>query len=270
MAKNDFQYGGWNYYTLQCGRIMTLISPGDCTPQCMWHVALESRQWIDQAAAPCNVIRGSGMTCHWIRPVAAPCNVTRYYGIMTLDSSGGSTCNYAPCNSPGSSTLQRRPWIAECIQSFMALILRSYRQRQLVMWTFDMEHDDFALDRTRVDRTTVLTMIFGLDVSYLQVPLLGVGSHDHEPRVMWQVAVGWHPMEFAQTFAILEFYFRLWFRPHHRSRHVILHQSLKFYPNRTTLSRKNDVMSIFKMADSSHLGFQPFSGVQIGFFEKPM
>ena len=20
MAKNDFQYGGWNYYTLQCGR----------------------------------------------------------------------------------------------------------------------------------------------------------------------------------------------------------------------------------------------------------
>jgi len=34
MAKNDFQYGGWNYYTLQCGTIMTLISPGDCTLQC--------------------------------------------------------------------------------------------------------------------------------------------------------------------------------------------------------------------------------------------
>jgi len=43
----------------------------------MWHVALESWQWIHQVAAPCNVIRGSGMTCHWIRPVAAPCNVTR-------------------------------------------------------------------------------------------------------------------------------------------------------------------------------------------------
>ena len=42
MAKNDFQYGGWNYYTLQSGTIMTLnslISPGDCTLQ-MWHVAL--------------------------------------------------------------------------------------------------------------------------------------------------------------------------------------------------------------------------------------
>jgi len=34
MAKNDFQYGRWNYYTLQRGTIMTLISPGDCTLQC--------------------------------------------------------------------------------------------------------------------------------------------------------------------------------------------------------------------------------------------
>jgi len=40
---------------------------------------------------------------------------------------------------------------------------------------------------------------------------------------------------------------------HHRSRHVILYQSAKFYPNRTTLSRKNDVMSIFKIAYLSHL-----------------
>jgi len=55
---------------------------------------------------------------------------------------------------------------------------------------------------------------------------------------MWQVALGWHAMEFAQTSAILEFY--IWFRvwPYHRSRHVILHQSAKFYPNRTTLNRK--------------------------------
>jgi len=42
---------------------------------------------------------------------------------------------------------------------------------------------------------------------------------------------------------------------HHRSRHVILYQSAKFYPNRPcTLGRKNDVMLIFKMADLSHLG----------------
>ena len=45
MAKNDFQYAGWNSYTLQWGTITTLISSGDCTMIC-----------------------GSGMTCHWICP----------------------------------------------------------------------------------------------------------------------------------------------------------------------------------------------------------
>ena len=41
MAKNDFQYGGWNSYTLQCGTITTLISSGDCTLQC----DSESTKW---------------------------------------------------------------------------------------------------------------------------------------------------------------------------------------------------------------------------------
>jgi len=54
---------------------------------------------------------------------------------------------------------------------------------------------------------------------------------------MWQVALGWHATEFVQTSAILEFYIWFRFRPHHRSRNVILHQSPKFYPNRTTLGR---------------------------------
>ena len=73
----------------------------------MWHVALESWQWIHQVATPCNVIRGSGMTCHLIRPVAAPCNVTRSSGIMTLNSPGGNTLQCGrwlwddmPLNSP--------------------------------------------------------------------------------------------------------------------------------------------------------------------------
>jgi len=48
---------------------------------------------------------------------------------------------------------------------------------------------------------------------------------------MWYVALGWHAMEFAQTSAVLEFYIWLRFWPYHRSRHVILHQSAKFYPN---------------------------------------
>jgi len=53
-----------------------------------------------------------------------------------------------------------------------------------------------------------------------------------------QVALGWHAIEFAQTSATLEFYIWFQFRPHHRSRHIILHQTAKFYPNRTTLGRK--------------------------------
>ena len=48
----------------------------------------------------------------------------------------------------------------------------------------------------------------------------------------------WHAIEFAQTSAILEFYIWFRFRPHHHSRHVILHQSPKFLPNRTTVGRK--------------------------------
>jgi len=67
--------------------------------------------------------------------------------------------------------------------------------------------------------------------------------HDHDidfarwlHPAMWHVALGWHVIEFAQTSAILEFYIWFRFRPHHRSRHAILHQYPKFYPNRTTLA----------------------------------
>jgi len=47
MAKNDFQYGGWNSYTLQCGTIMTLNSPGGSILQCdtwLWDDAIEFAQ----------------------------------------------------------------------------------------------------------------------------------------------------------------------------------------------------------------------------------
>ena len=48
MAKNDFQYGGWNSYILQCGTIMTLISLGDCNRQCgmwLWDHDIEFARW---------------------------------------------------------------------------------------------------------------------------------------------------------------------------------------------------------------------------------
>ena len=73
----------------------------------MWHVALKSWQWIHQVAAPCNVIRGSGIACHWIRPVAAHCNVTRSSRIMIQNLPCGSTLQCGrwlwddmPLNSP--------------------------------------------------------------------------------------------------------------------------------------------------------------------------
>jgi len=48
-----------------------------------WHVALESRQWIHQVAAPCNVTRGSGMTCHWIRPNVCHIGILHLVSIFT-------------------------------------------------------------------------------------------------------------------------------------------------------------------------------------------
>jgi len=143
MAKNDFQYGRRNSYTVQCSTIMTLISPGDWTLQCgmwLWNRDSEFTKW-----------------------------------------------------------------------------------QQPAMWYVTLGW-------------------YAIEFARLQHP------------AMWQVAVGWHAIEFAQTSIIWEFYIWLRFWPHHHSRNVILHQSAKFYPNWTTLGRKNDVMSIFKMVNLSHLG----------------
>ena len=73
MAKNDFQYGRWNYYTLQCGTITTLISPDDSTLQCgmwLWIMTVNSPNgsilqcdawlWDDM---PLNLPGGSSMQC---------------------------------------------------------------------------------------------------------------------------------------------------------------------------------------------------------------
>jgi len=112
MAKNDFRYGRWNYYTLQCDTIMTLISPGDCTLQCgmwlwnhdseftkwqhpaMWHIALGSWHWICQVAVPCNVAGGSGMTCHGICPNVRRIGILHLVSILTI--SPQLTCHSAP------------------------------------------------------------------------------------------------------------------------------------------------------------------------------
>jgi len=62
----------------------------------MWHVALGSWQWIHQVAVglPCNVTRGSGMTCHWIRRNVRHIGILLLVSILTI--SPQSTCHFAP------------------------------------------------------------------------------------------------------------------------------------------------------------------------------
>jgi len=76
--------------------------------------------------------------------------------------------------------------------------------------------------------------------------IVTVNSHKRQHPAMWYVALGWHAIEFALTSAILEFYIWFRFRPHHRSRDVILHWSPKFYPNRTTLGRRKQELGYRK------------------------
>ena len=141
----------------------------------MWHVALESWQWIHQVAAPCNVIRDSGMTCHWIRPVAVPCNVTRSSGIMTL-------------NLPGGSTLQCGRWL----------------------W------DDTPFNLPKRPPYWNSTILVSISTTSPQSTCTSLQNY---------IQIG------------------------------------------PPSAEKNDVMSIFKMADLSHLVFQ---GSNNGFYEKPM
>ena len=71
---------------------------------------------------------------------------------------------------------------------------------------------------------------------------------------MWYVALGWHAIEFAQTCAILEFY--NWFLfPHITAVDMSFCTRLQnFIHIRPPSAEKNYVISIFKMADLSHLG----------------
>ena len=97
MAKHDFQYGGWNSYALQCGSIMTLISPGGST---------------------CNVTCGSGiMTVNspsGSRPTLQ--SDTWLWDDMSSNSPGGITLQCAcrsgimTLNSLSGSTLQCDTW----------------------------------------------------------------------------------------------------------------------------------------------------------------
>ena len=71
-----------------------ILTPCNVAQSWHWHVALESWQWIHQVAAPCNVICGSGMTCHRIRPNIRHIGILHLVSILTI--SPQSTCHSAP------------------------------------------------------------------------------------------------------------------------------------------------------------------------------
>jgi len=83
----------------------------------------------------------------------------------------------------------------------------------------------------------------------------------------WYVALGWHAIEFAQTFTIFEFYIWFRFRPHApqstcHSAPVSEILSKSDHPRQ----KKMTSCRFLEMADLRHLGFL---GSNNGFFEKP-
>ena len=64
------------------------------------------------------------------------------------------------------------------------------------------------------------------------------------------------PLNSPQSPPYWEFYIWSRYRPHHRSRHVILHQSPKFYPNRTTLGKKMTSCRLSRWRISAILDFR--------------
>jgi len=117
MAKNDFQYGGWNFYTLQCGTITTLTSSCDCTLQCgMW---LESWQWIRQVmwyVMWCDTLQCDTWLWEYM-PLNSPkrplyCNSTSGFHFHT---SPQSTCHSVPlCEILCKSDHPRQKKMASC------------------------------------------------------------------------------------------------------------------------------------------------------------
>jgi len=76
----------------------------------MWHVPLESWQWIHQVVAPCNVICGSGMTFHWIRTNVRHIGILHLVSISTHHRSRHLILFQSAKFYPNQTTLGRKKW----------------------------------------------------------------------------------------------------------------------------------------------------------------
>ena len=169
------------------------------------------------------------------------------------------------CYDKHQTSVSETIWKPPLIKAQTALITKKYGEKRFSIWWMELLHPamwhDYDIDFARwlhpamwhvaleswqwiyqvaapcnVIRGSWMTSHW---IHPLAAPCNVTQLWDHDIEfARWQVTLGWHSMEFAQTSAILEFY--IWFRfwPYHHSQHVILHQSAKFYPNKTTLGRK--------------------------------
>jgi len=249
----------WHWFrhcTLQCGMWLWNRDSEFTKWQhpAMWHVALKSWHWIRQLAAPCNVAGGSGMTCHWIRP-----NV-RHIGILHLVSISTtllqSTCHSAPVSEilSKSDHPRQKKWRHVDFQdggSQLSWIFENLTPCSVARSWHWFRHCTLQCGMWLWNRDSEFTKWQHSAMWYVALGWHAVEFAQWQHPAMWQVALGWHAIE-RQTSAILEFY--IWFRfwPHYCSRHVILHQSLKFYPNQTTLGRKK-----WRHVDFQDGGYQP-------------
>jgi len=115
---------------------------------------------------------------------------------------------------------------------------KKYRNKTKKRW--DRHTQNKHTKRARSKQYTLRHQFLKLDkfVCKIRRKRFSIWRMEFFHPAMRHVALEWHATESAKMSAILEFYFWFRFRPYHRSRHVILHQSAKFYPNRTALGRK--------------------------------
>ena len=76
----------------------------------MWHVALKSWHWIRQVGAPCSVAGGSEMTCHGIRPNVRHIGILHLVSILTTSPQSTFILHQSAKFYPNRTTHSRKKW----------------------------------------------------------------------------------------------------------------------------------------------------------------
>jgi len=123
----------------------------------MWHVALESWQWIRRVAAPCNVAGGSGMTCHGIRPKV------RHIGILHLVSTLSPVCEIlSKSDHPQQKKMtscQFSRWRISAIFDFMSPIMSSLKSTCRPTTSYRSSIDTIALNYLVFEKTAFFCIL---------------------------------------------------------------------------------------------------------------